>query len=635
MSAYRSLALLTLLSSISLAAQKPTPIQIRIDLTDAPRRILHVTEQLPVHPGINTFSYPQWIPSQELPGGPIDNLTGLFFHAATSEGPRIPWRRDLSDAYKFHVKVPASVSTLVASYDILEVPSRANTTGTDHTSSHVVMVEPSEVVLYPSDKLIHDTPIITTIHLPAGWKAASALRTDNAAAPMLYGPDTTFQSVSVEQLIDSPILAGDHCRQYPLAPEIHPVHTLDVCAESDADLDLKPDFLAHMTALVQQTTKLFVGHHYDHYDFLVGSSSHLEGDSAEHTQSADYIVRSVDTSDPRTADRLGALIPHEYTHAWCGKYRRPAGEATADDNTPMQNDLIWVYEGLTQYYGNVLTTRSGFRTPADTVAAFDFEAFQIDRPGRRWRSIQDTSDGAAISRGNDAAWANWRLSQDYYQAGTLLWLEADMKIRALTHGAKSLDDFAALFFAPPIPGSTSRDTGPGVLPYTFDQLVRALNTIAPYDWKSFWETRLNALDFKALTGGLQASGYDYVYQETMIPEEADFIKSAHVADMLHSLGFQTSPDGALDDVWVGSPAYLAGLGPGDKLTEVNGKPYTAELLTAAVHDSKTNTGPIVLTASREDEKHTYEIEYHGGEKYAALIRNKNPDLLTTAILQPR
>ena len=338
------------------------------------------------------------------------------------------------DVYTFHVKVPEGTSTLAVSYDILEVPSRSNTIGTNHTSSHVVMLEPSEVVLYPRNSALHDTLITTTIHLPANWKAATALRVNDSAAPTLHGSDTTFQAVSIEQLIDSPILTGDHCRQYPLAPEIHPAHTLDVCADKETDLDLQPAFLAKMTSLVQQATRLFVGHHYDHYDFLVAASPHLQGDSAEHTQSADYVVKSLDASDPMIT---GTLLPHEYTHAWCGKYRRPAGEATADDNTPMQNDLIWVYEGLTQYYGDVLAARSGFLTPALAISTFDFEAFQVDQPGRRWRSVQDTADASAALRGNDSAWASWRLAQDYYYAGTLLWLEADVKIRQLTHGARS------------------------------------------------------------------------------------------------------------------------------------------------------------------------------------------------------
>ena len=625
---------LLLLTALVVRAQTET-MHIRIDFTDAPRRLIHVTEQIPVHPGLNTVSYPEWIPSQELPGGPVDNLTGLVFHAGNADGAVLSWRRDLSDGYTFHVNVPAGISAIAASYDILEVPSRANTIGTNHTSSHVVMLEPSEVVLYPRDRAVHDTPIITTIHLPAEWKAATALRVAGTSAPTLNGPDTTFQAVSLEQLIDSPILTGDHCRQYPLAPEIHPVHTLDVCAEKETDLDLQPAFLSKMTALVRQATKLFIGHPYDHYDFLVAASPHLHGDSAEHTQSADYVVRSVDTSDASTADSLGTLLPHEYTHAWCGKYRRPFGEATADDNTPMQNDLIWVYEGLTQYYGNVLTTRAGFRTPAQTVSALDFEAFQVDQPGRSWRSIQDTSDASAYLRGNDPAWASWRLGQDYYYAGTLLWLEADVRIRQLTHGTRSLDDFAAMFFAPPVPGSASRDTGPRVLPYTFPDLIQALNAIAPYDWQGFWNTRLNALDFKTLTGGLEAAGYNYVYQESMIPEESDYIKAAHMAEMYHSLGFQAMTDGTLQDVWIGSPAYKAGLGPGDKLTAVNGIPYTADVLTVAVRAAKTNTAPMILTAVRDDETKTFEIPYHDGEKHAALVRNQHPDLLTTAILRPK
>ncbi len=624
-----------LLFSIPLAGLAQTPMHIRIDLTDASRRIIHVTEQIPVHPGANTFSYPEWIPSQELPGGPIDNLTGLVFRSGAAGAHPVPWRRDLSDAYKFHVVVPEDVSLLVVSYDILDVPSRRNTIGTNHTSAHVVMVEPSEVVLYPGDRSLEDTPIATEIRLPEGWKAATALRTGGSAAPSLQGPSATFQTVSIEQLIDSPILAGDHCRQYPLAPAIHPVHTLSVCSDRDADLDLQPALLARMNALVEQATKLFVGHHYEHYDFLVGASPHLQGDSAEHTQSADYIVSSLDISDLENAGVLGSLLPHEFVHSWCGKYRRPAGEATADDNTPMQNDLIWVYEGLAQYYGNVLSARAGFRTPEQIIGALDYEAFQLDKPGRQWRSVQDTADASAILRGNDTAWANWRLSQDYYYAGTLLWLEADAKIRELTRGQKSLDDFAALFLAPPVAGSSSRDTGPGVLPYRLADLFETLQAVAPYDWQGFWYERLNALDMRSLTRGLEASGYSYVYQDTMIPAEAAFVKASHVAEMYHSLGLQASADGTLIDVWIGSPAYTAGLGPGDRLTRINGKPYSPEELTRVVHASETNRDLIVVEAVRDDETHVYKIAYHGGEKYAALVRNAKPDLLTANILLPR
>jgi predicted metalloprotease with PDZ domain len=619
----------------TLAIAQSKPVLLRVDFTDAPRHLFHITEQLPVHPGPNTLFYPKWVPGQEMPTGPIDNLTGLTFHADSPNGTLIPWRRDLVDMYAFYVNVPDGVATLVVSFDVLDTPSHTNTTGTLHTSSHVVMLEPSQAVLYPDNPPVYHIPITASIHLPAGWSAATALRTDASAVPALNGPDTTFKTVSLEQFVDSPILAGDHCRQYPLAPEIHPVHTLDVCADKASELDLQPAFLAHMTGLVQQSTRLFVGHHFEHYDYLLAASPHLQGDSEEHTQSADYIVRSIDTTNPAVADNLGGLISHEFTHAWCGKYRRPAGDATPDFQQPMQNDLLWVYEGFTQYYGDVLTARAGFRTPADSVSIFDYAAFSLDKPGRRWRSIQETADASAILRAGDSAWANWRLDQDYYYAGSLLWLEADMKIRQLTHGRKSLDDFAAQFFAPPIPASTSRDTGPGVLPFTFANLIQTLNAIAPYDWQDFWITRLNALTMKSLTGGLEAAGYQYIESENPAPGEADFLKTSHVAETYHSLGFQAAADGTLQDVWIGSPASIAGLGPGDKLTAVNGKPYTSEALTTAIREAKTTTTPIALTAARDDESMKLEIQYHGGEKYAALVRDNNPDILTTSILQPK
>jgi len=618
----------------SAPAQQQGPIQLRVDLTDAPRHLIHVTELLPAHHGINTYSYPQWIPGQHLPGGPIDNLTGLIFRAGNSTGVVVPWRRDLVDPYAFHVTAPPGITAMAVVFDILEVSSRTNTIGTNRASSHVTMLEPSDVILYPSSIPARDIQVAATIHLPSSWSTATALRPATSDSSTLNGSDTTFRTVSLEQLVDSPILAGDHCRQYPLAPEIHPVHTLDLCAEKAADLKLQPAFLAGMNALVRQANALFRSHHYEHYDFLVADSPHLEGDSIEHTQSADYVVKSLDFNDPNAARLISVLMPHEFTHSWCGKYRRPYDLATPDFHTPMQDDLLWVYEGLTEYYGDVLAARSGFRTPIEMLGQFDQSAYQVDQPGRLWRPLQDTADASAILRGSDPAWSSWRLTQNYYHEGALLWLEADVKIRQLTHGQKSLDDFAALFFGATPSGHTG-DTGPGVFTYTFNDVVHALNTIAPYDWATFWTTHLNALTPKLPTAGLEAAGYDYTEGDTMVPAEAAFMKATHMSEMYHSLGVFVLPDGTLRDVWMRSPAFIAGLGPGDKLTAVNGQPYSSEALTKAVRDAKAANNPIVLTAVRDDETATYTLDYHAGEKYAVLQRNDNPDLLTTTILQPR
>ncbi len=626
----------TLLSSTLLAVgQQAAPMRLRIDLTDAPRHVIHVAEQIPVHEGVNDFWYPQWIPGQELAGGAIDNLTGLTFRAVDPGGARIPWRRDLVDPYEFHVQVPAGVPALAVAFDVLDVPSRFNSVGTAATTSHVVMLEPSDVVLYPTHRAVNTIPVTATVHLPDTWKAATALRVDETAPPTLNGPETTFRTVSLEQFVDSPILAGDHCRQYPLAPELRPVHMLDICADNDSSLELKPEFLSHMTELVRQERKVFGNPPYSHYDFLVGLSPHLAGDSTEHTQSAHYIVKGSKIDDGAVADFTGYLLPHEYTHAWCGKYRRPAGIATPNFNTPMQNDLLWVYEGMTEYYGDILSARAGFYTPEQVVNRFDYAVFEVDKPGRLWRSVQDTADASAVLRGVDSAWANWRLTQNYYQEGALLWLEADVKIRQLSHGTKSLDDFAALFFQSRMPQDQLRSAGPTVVPYTFSDIVQALNTVQPYDWDGFWRTHLNALTPRPPTAGLQAAGYDYVYSDAMSAAEAGPIQRAHMAEMYHSLGFQVLPDGTLLDVFMGSPAFAAGLGPGDKLTKVGGKPYTAEELTEAVRTSRTDAQPISLTATRDNEAKSFTIQYHNGLKFSNLQRNKQPDLLTTAILRPR
>ena len=633
------------LASATVASAQPT-ITIKADLTDAPRHLIHVTEQLSAHPGENSFSYPEWIPGQHLPGGPIDNLTGLSFRDMS--GAVLPWRRDLVDLYTFHVTAPAGTSTLTVVFDILEVPSRANTIGTNRTSSHVVMLEPSDIVLYPAGMPVRAITVVPSIHLPAGWTAASALRTSDDRDSALHGPDTTYSAVSLEQFVDSPVLAGDHCRQYPIATEIKPVHTLDVCADKTADLELQPELLADMQTLVRQATLLFQSHHYDHYDFLVAMTPHLEGDSIEHTQSADYVVKNLDMKDPQTVRFISYLLPHEYTHSWCGKYRRPAGMATPEYHTPQRDDLLWVYEGLTEYYGDVLAARAGFRTPAQALDAFDQAAYDVDQPGRRWRPLQDTADASPILRGNDPAWSSWRRSQDYYREGALLWLEADVKIRQLTGGRKSLDDFAALFLgakpagagakqsgASSIPSGMAGDTGPGVMPYAFADVIDALNRIAPYEWADFWTTRLNALTPKPPTAGLEQAGYSYAEGETMVPDEALFMKTSHMSEMFHSLGIFVLPDGALRDVWMGSPAFKAGLGPGDKLTAVNGAPYSPDALTQAVRQAKDGSAAITLTAVRDDESATYRIDYHGGERYSVLERNDRPDVLTTEILAPR
>ena len=613
------------------ATAQVQPVTVRIDMTDAPRHVIHVAETLPAHAGVNSYSFPQWIPGEHLPGGPIDNLTGVVFHAGDAV---IPWRRDLVDMYQFHVTAPAGTRMLKVDFDMLEVPSRADTTGVDHMNWHVAMLETSDVVMYPSNTPSTSIAIAATVHLPEGWSSATAMRSAGQDGPMLHGQDTTYETVTLDQFVDSPILSGDHCRQYPLAPEIQPVHTLDVCAEKASDLELQPAVLADMNGLVRQTTKLFVGHHYRHYDFLVGVSEHLDGDSLEHGQSADYIVKSLDLTDPNNAEFVGFLLPHEYVHSWCGKYRRPADLATPEFHTPMRDDLLWVYEGLTQYYGIVAAVRAGFATPEAGVEEFVHQINVVDKPGRTWRPLQDTADASSILRGVSNKGSSWRLQQDYYYEGALDWLAADMKIRELSGGKKSLDDFASHFLGSQ-PGGRIGDTPPGVLPYAFEDVVRGLNAIVPYDWAGFWTARLTKLTALPPVDGFAAAGYDYGYKPEMLKAEADQIAKYHVAEMYNSLGTLFRQDGKLAEMYLTGPAFKAGLSADDKVVEVNGKPYSVDAINAAVARAATDPAPIVLKVQRGDGTATVRIDYHGGLKYSSFSRNEKPDVLTTGILKAR
>jgi predicted metalloprotease with PDZ domain len=351
---------------------------------------------------------------------------------------------------------------------------------------------------------------------------------------------------------------------------------------------LNAETLEKFSNLVREAGKLYSSYHYDHYDFVLALSSHIAGDSLEHHQSADYRVASLDMTKLQGRLSLGYLFPHEYSHSWCGKYRRPIGLATPDYKTPMQDDLLWVYEGLDQYLGWLLSVRSGFWTQQDFLDGLTPRLATLDRQsGRTWRNLQDTADASSILRGGDPAWHNWRRGQEYYEEGALVWLETDVKIRQLTHNHKSLDDFAALFF-----GKDGNTTWK-VLPYTFKDVVHDLNAIAPFEWAGFWTERLNSHVKDAPLAGLEGAGYKLVDREEMSPIEQSLIGKR--TDMRSPLGFLVDDKGIMYDVTYTSLAFAAGFSPMDQITAVNGVPFSSDVLRKAVKDAKTSTVPIVFT----------------------------------------
>jgi predicted metalloprotease with PDZ domain len=597
------------------AARKP--IALHVDLTDAPRHLLHAHLEIPVTPGPLTLEYPEWIPGDHRPSGPIDNLAGVFVRA---NGQEIPWRRDEVDMYAIHLDVPKDVSQLDVSLDFLAVPGATGSDEDGATDNNMAVLEWNSVVMYPANIPVSQIPITASLTVPEGWKFGTALTSMSQT-----GNTVSFTSTSLEQLVDSPVIAGKYFREIALAPEISPKHYIDITADVPEDLELKPAIVDSLSRLVRETGALYKSRHYGSYHFLLSMSDTVREEGLEHHQSSDNGIEEKGFSDDDLELTNADLLPHEFTHSWNGKYRRPIGLATPDYHVPMKDDLLWVYEGMTQYWGDVLAARSGFFTPDQYREALALSAATLDnQPGRTWRNLQDTAIASSFLRN----WGNWRRDQEYYPEGELLWLDADTTIRNLTHDQKSLNDFCGKFLA--IGGNTP----PKVVPYNFDEIVADLNEVAPYDWRGFLTERLNSHADHAPLNGIEHGGYRLVYTDQPTSYEKAALGKHGTADAFFSAGLRISGDGEITDVRFDSPAFKAGLGPGMKVIAINGHGYSDDVLKTALKKSKDSKEPIELIVSNTDEFRIVPLDYHGGEKYPKLERVEGTPALLDEIIKP-
>jgi predicted metalloprotease with PDZ domain len=614
--------IITLVTYLSGSGKPPVEaIRLGVDLTDAPRNIYHAHLQFPVHAGEVSLVFPKWIPGNHRPSGPIAALTGIRMEAG---GRSLPWQRDPVEMYEFHVRVPSGVEVLDVFLDALTSQDSAGGGG-PAASSNILDLNWNAVLLYPKGARSDDIIFAPSVTLPAGWKFGTALPEARGS-----GDQVEFAPVSLTTLIDSPLIAGAHYRQIVLTkPGETPLHVMDLVADDDADLAMTPKDLAAYQKLVAETGALFGARHYRDYHFLLTLSSQVGGHGLEHHESNDSVASERTLLDPNLHMLEAGLVPHEFAHSWNGKYRRPAGLVTADYQEPMIGDLLWVYEGLTDYLGNVLAERSALLTDEQYREALAATAAMLDqRAGRSWRPLEDTARSVQILRMiTTPEWANWRRSLDYYPEGELIWLEIDAIIRQQTRGQHSLNDFCRQFYG-------GESGPPKVVPYTFDDIVRGLNDVAPYDWAALLKQRISATSPHAPLGGIERGGWKLVYTDkpnafTLAAEEI-----YKFADFSDSLGFSLGRDGKFADVIVGSPAYQAGLGPGMKLLGVNSRKWSPDLLRAAVKAAQANGEPIELLAENAQSIQTYSVSYRGGEKHPHLERvSGEPDILSD-ILKP-
>ena len=619
----RVLAVLAFLSTISLTLHAAPPaapnITVSVDATEAPRKIFHSQLTIPASPGNLTLYYPKWIPGEHSPSGPILGSAGLKF---TGNGQILKWRRSLDDGWTINVEVPPGVNEVHATLDFLSEtePEGEYSSGRSATAKLAVLSW-NQLLLYPKGWSSDQIMVTASLRLPAGWKFGTPLAVSSQS-----GDEIHFNPVSLYTLIDSPVLTGEYLKAVKLNEGQAPPVELDAAADSAVALEPPSEVWDRYRNVVKQATTLFGATHYRDYHFLYTLSDHVAHFGLEHHESNDSRVEERTLIDPQLLMLHGSLLTHEYVHSWNGKYRRPADLVIPDYQQNMRDDLLWVYEGLTEYLGDVLAARSGIWTPAeyrDNLASVF--AGMDHHTGRSCSNLQDTADFAPELYDGPHGWRSWRREVDFYDEGELDWLWVDTILRQQSKGQKSIDDFCHSFHGQP-------STSPLVKTYTFDDVVNALNQVVPYDWRGFWNERLTTHNLHAPSGGIEGSGWKVVYDRNRsdmvrVREEDD-----RELDASYSIGLLLKEDGQVVDAIEGMLAARAGIGPSMKVLAVNGRRFTPQVLRDALNSGIDSKEPLQLLVENTDYFRTFNLDYHEGEKYPHLVRDESkPDLLTDIV----
>ncbi|MGH8131906.1 MAG: M61 family metallopeptidase, partial [Steroidobacteraceae bacterium] len=566
--------------------------------------------------GTLTLLYPKWIPGNHSPTGPIDKLAGLKVSAA---GKLLPWKRDPLDVYAFHIEVPPGTDSLDLEYQFLSPQQRAE--GRIVMTSAMLDLQWNAMTLYPAGHYSGDILYAPSIRFPVGWQLATALQRSAQS-----GDVVTFKPVTLNVLVDSPVYAGVYFKRVDLDPGAKVPVYMDLVADTPKDLEMTPAQLAAHRALVQQAYKLYDSHHYDHYDFLFSLSEQMSGIGLEHHESSEDGTDRDYFHDWGTGGHGRDLLAHEYTHSWNGKFRRPADLWTPNFNVPIGDSLLWVYEGQTEYWGFILTARSGLWSPQQFRDALAVVAatYQVNRPGFGWRSVQDTTNDPTMALRRPLPYRNYQMSEDYYRAGALIWLAVDAKLRELSRGKHSLDDFARSFFGIDDGSFVTRT-------YTFDDIIAALNAIEKFDWAAFLRSRLDG--HAPPVDGVAASGWRVIYTDKPSEYDKALAKEGEQTDFAYSIGLTLSAqDAQIVDVRWNGPAFKAGVAPGGTVIAVNGHAFKPELLSDVITAAKSDKAPIGLLIRDQDEYRTVQVDYHGGLQYPHLERlPAAPDYLSAII----
>ncbi len=593
----------------------PGTIRLNVDATDTRRGIFRVKETIPVpQAGPMTLLFPKWLPGAHSPRGEIDKLAGLVI---TANGRRVEWTRDPVDVFAFHIDVPAGAKTIEASFQFISATKADQ--GRIAVTPTMISLQPNSVSLYPAGYFTRAIPVQMTVTWPQGWTAAGALPAKAAGATY------TYDKTNYEILVDSPILAGKYGKVWPLSPRVN----LNVFADDPAELAATPEQIAAHQRLVDQAVKTFGAQHYDKYEFLLSITDQLGGIGLEHHRSSENGVTPGYFTKWNDGPGRRNLLPHEFTHSWDGKFRRGADLWTPDYRTPMRGSLLWVYEGQTQFWGYVLQARSGMVSKQDTLDQYAAIMATYDsQPARQWRDLLDTTNDPVISSRKPKGWTSWQRSEDYYNAGLLVWMDVDSLLREKSGDTKSIDDFARAFFG-------IRDGDWGEVTYTIGDVAATLNQIVPWDWSAYLNKRLTEHAAGAPLDGFARNGYRLIYTDTPTPSFKAGETTAKNTNLTWSGGLVANADGALTSVTWDSPAFDAGLTLADQIVAVDGQAWSADRMKAAIVAAKGTKTPIPLTVKRGEAYRSVALDYHGGLRYPRLEKVGTGDGGLDRLLAPR
>ncbi|GAB5348977.1 M61 family metallopeptidase [Alteriqipengyuania sp. 357] len=604
-----------------LPADTPWPggtIALDIDATDTERGVYSVTQTIPVTADMRELRllFPEWLPGNHAARGPINLISAFRF---TADGKVLEWKRNPLDVYEIIIDLPAGTEAVKA--DFVHTSPITGSEGRITMTQEMLNLQWEKMSFYPAGHYVRRIAVKPTVKVPEGWEVSTALDGQTRNGQMV-----SWQTVDYETLVDSPIFAGKYARQWQLDEDVR----LSAMADAPKYLDLAPENLATFERLVDEADALFGARHFDHYDILLAMTDRMGGIGLEHHRSGENQYEPTALIDWDAMDWDRNVVSHELVHSWNGKFRRPDALWTPDYRTPMQDNLLWVYEGQTQLWGWVLAARSGLQTKQTFLDAFATYAanYSEGQPGRAYRSVEDTTHDPIINSRRPLPFSSLSRAEDYYVEGALVWLEADQIIRAGTGGEKGLDDFAKAFFG-------VGDGDWGQLTYEFDEVVATLNGVYPYDWADFLTTRLLKPDQPAPLRGLEMAGYRLVWKDEPNSYDSGRMGNGGYLNLFYSLGINVADNGTVTSTLWDGPAFRAGLVNGNTIVAVNGVAYSREVIEDAITTATQSDEPIQLLTKRGDVFRTVSIDYHDGLRFPWLEPVSEEEQGLDKFLEPR